>query len=53
LVLALLAGSLFGSLVVGPAFIAIYEWCSSNFQTNVERVHHYQRGRTSITGIGL
>ena len=23
------------------------------FSANVKRVHHYQRGRTSITGLGL
>jgi len=26
---------------------------ASNFVENDERVHHYQRGRTSITGLGL
>jgi hypothetical protein len=25
----------------------------SIFQANVKRVHHYQRGRASITGLGL
>jgi hypothetical protein len=27
--------------------------CRHDSSANDERVHHYQRGRTSITGIGL
>jgi hypothetical protein len=40
--------------VLRPA-VGICRWCHSvlNFSTNVKRVRPYQRGRASITGLGL